>query len=843
MVRKLTGVVFAISAMHAAVVNALGLGEIELRSALNQPLQAEINLLSAGDLNPDQIQVKIAGVDDFERAGVDRGLFLSDLRFRVELDGRGNGVVKVNSSKLVREPFLNFVLEARWPSGRLLREYTLLMDIPAFTDQAVATPKPAVTQAAVRPAPAARPSATRSTTTQAPAASSQPLPEGSYKTQGSDTLWGIASSYRPANASVQQTMMAIYEKNPEAFNRGNINGLKRGQVLEMPSHADIQAMSRRQAVQAASEQNKAWSSGATLAAGQGEQAARTGTAGNEARLKLASTGTEDATSGGTAGSGGDQSSTSAMRGELAAAEENLDRVNRENAELESRMNDLSEQVETLQSLVELKDNQLNGMQQRLGEEAPETQAPATDGESGEEAVDLNFAEESAAESAAETELAADSEVESVEEPVLEPRKPATPVVTIEQEEKEEGLVSKLLSPLYLGLIGLAIAAITALVVMRKRRQQADVNDEPLDFTEFDADAIGGGLFADDEPLAELDDTVVSPAVADEEIVGAVAESTEETTETTEATEAEPEDPVAEAEIYCSYNRYDEAIELLEKAIGKEPDRAELHLKLLSIFADQDQQAEFSEAYSRLAATGNQDSLHLAQELVSGKDNAAGWTGEDAASPGETVDLDAPASDEFDLEIDLADDAGDVTEARPALGDLELEDLDLADSDLQQTADATEASDSDDSLEFDVGDLDLELDDAPELKDEDIVLDLSADLEPEAPAEADIEEDFSIDAPDDLGDLELELDSDDSDTQSAESALADIDNILESSADIDDDLGDLAEGDEVATKLDLARAYIDMGDVDGARDILDEVIQEGSDDQKDEASGLLNNLAG
>ena len=90
MVRKLAGVVFAVSALHASVVSALGLGELELKSGLNQPLQAEIALNNLGDLNQQQISVKLAGADDFNRAGVERILFLSNLKFTVQFDGKGS---------------------------------------------------------------------------------------------------------------------------------------------------------------------------------------------------------------------------------------------------------------------------------------------------------------------------------------------------------------------------------------------------------------------------------------------------------------------------------------------------------------------------------------------------------------------------------------------------------------------------------------------------------------------------------------------------------------------------------------------------------------------------------
>lgn len=117
------------SALYSGLVPALGLGEISLHSALNQPLDAEIELLQIGDLGVDEVRVRLAAAEEFERAGVDRFFFLNDLRFTPVLGG-GRGLIRVSSSKPVREPYLNFIIEVARPGGTQLREYTLLIDPP-----------------------------------------------------------------------------------------------------------------------------------------------------------------------------------------------------------------------------------------------------------------------------------------------------------------------------------------------------------------------------------------------------------------------------------------------------------------------------------------------------------------------------------------------------------------------------------------------------------------------------------------------------------------------------------------------------------------------------------------
>ena len=118
--------------LYSGLASAIGLGEITLHSALNQPLEAEIGLLDVGDLTDSDIKVSLASAEVFERSGVDRVLFLNDLRFSPMIRG-SSGRIRVVSNKPVREPYLNFIVEVARPNGRLLREYTLLLDPPEFS--------------------------------------------------------------------------------------------------------------------------------------------------------------------------------------------------------------------------------------------------------------------------------------------------------------------------------------------------------------------------------------------------------------------------------------------------------------------------------------------------------------------------------------------------------------------------------------------------------------------------------------------------------------------------------------------------------------------------------------
>ena len=131
-VRNLVLAIAAATALTTEVAHALGLGEVRLQSSLNQPLVAEIELLDAKMLAPGEVVPSLASVEEFNRAGIDRQYFLTDLKFTPVLRPDGKSVIRVSSTKPVREPYLNFLVEVLWPSGRLLREYTLLLDPPAL---------------------------------------------------------------------------------------------------------------------------------------------------------------------------------------------------------------------------------------------------------------------------------------------------------------------------------------------------------------------------------------------------------------------------------------------------------------------------------------------------------------------------------------------------------------------------------------------------------------------------------------------------------------------------------------------------------------------------------------
>gem|GEM_PF-3025310 len=235
---------------------ALGLGTIELNSLLNEPLDATIELVSALPSELEALQIELAAPEAFARAGVPYSADLTQLQFALERDEAQGWQIAVTSSAPLREPFLDFIVELNWSSGRLLREYTLLLDPPTLSGdrppslEAATVDADPLISAPVTPA-MSDPAATE------PA----PLPPLVYgPVRASDTLWGVAAALLPEapNASLHQLMMALLAANPKAFERNNVNGLKRGAVLRLDDRRLLTALSRDQAMAAFNEQWRTW---------------------------------------------------------------------------------------------------------------------------------------------------------------------------------------------------------------------------------------------------------------------------------------------------------------------------------------------------------------------------------------------------------------------------------------------------------------------------------------------------------------------------------------------------------------------------------------------------------
>lgn len=871
-VRKLVLAIAAASALSSGMAHALGLGEVTLQSALNQPLVAEIELLEVRDLASNELLPSLASPEEFNKAGVDRQYFLGDLKFTPVLKPNGKSVIRVTSSKPIREPYLNFLVEVLWPNGRLLREYTLLLDPPLYSAQSVipaapqlpvAAPAPVVrapVAAAPRPAPA-------SSAPAAPAAPSAPPALGSdqYKTTANDTLWEIAR--RVPGGSVHQTMLAIQDLNPDAFVGGNINRLKSGQVLRLPDEQQIKSRAQAEAIAQVAEQNSAWREGRSQAASARQLDATKRSVAGEApakadtgdKLKLVAAESGKATAGSDKGS----ADTKALSDKLAVTQESLDSSRRENDELKDRMGDLQSQLDKLQRLIQLKDDQMAKLQADLaaqGKAAPVAPVaepatpPVASGEPAKveavppvapvepvaapaapaavEAPDFNYSEEPAVKpEGAAPEGAAPVVSEKPVEPPVEaaPVKPAAPVVAVapavdEPESEFNGLDDLLANPMLLGMVGggaLLVLLVGLMMLSRRNALKEAELQESLAAVEH-----GDGLGADMELPADSFDGLASD-LADSEHAGAPVE---------ERVAAQTGDALGEADIYIAYGRFTQAAELLQGAINDEPQRGDLRLKLMEVYAELGDREAFARQEGELREIGGSaaeiDQIKAKYPAVA---VAAGAAGLAAAATDEELDsfslddlaLDEPSpqaagadlDDTFDLSLDdlEADFERDLQAASGSAASGDMDSLSL-DSELDFSSALEQASNEHpdskaDDLGFDLS-LDEPVGEGSALEDDlaDFSLDLDAPAEPAAAAEDEFllsldEESSAAPAKDEMAEL------------SFESVGEVADNSFDLPADFDLSLNDETPaqpaGDSFAAQLEEVNAELDLlaGDLD------------------------------
>lgn len=219
------------SCLLAGQASALGVGDITLHSALNQPLDADIELLDVGDLGADEIEVRLAGADVFAAAGVERLQFLNELRFSPVLQGRGGNRIHVSSSRPVQESYLNFLVEVARPNGRIVREFTVLLDPLGYTPRMLPAARSGIEPQRQSSTPVPAP---RSAAVVVDPALLEPGDE--YLARPNDNLWAISGRLRGAgNADRAQLMEALYQLNPQAFVNADRHRLKAGARLRLPA--------------------------------------------------------------------------------------------------------------------------------------------------------------------------------------------------------------------------------------------------------------------------------------------------------------------------------------------------------------------------------------------------------------------------------------------------------------------------------------------------------------------------------------------------------------------------------------------------------------------------------
>lgn len=744
--------------LMAPVVEAVELGTLSLQSASGQPLQATIALSDTEGLDADDIRVQLASAADFERFSLERLAALETLQIDVDFSGAAP-VLKLTSPVTINEPFLSLVLDTRWPAGRVLTEYMIRLESPAFSAgsaQNSSTPvrtetvplentaadsepaAPVVTNAPVAGSSTAPAAPTTGNSTASRAQTQAPVISNAstITVNAGDTLWELAQRVRPdTSVSIQQTMVALQRMNPQAFIAGNINRVRRGEVLQVPELSDIRRIAAAEAVAEVSRQNREFASGAAVPRQPAANTAAGGRNNAQGELRVLTV-EEDANSQQpSAGGSGNQTAPlleqqiESLEDRIALSEEDLSRLDVENEELNARLALLQQQISAAQEIIRLRDLELAQLQQQLAQENASAPSAAT------------------------------------EPPVITMAPAAGPL---------ERFLNLLTSNTW-AMLGAAGALVLLLVLLMGWRNRS-------------------AALAKAQAAARENDNIALGAEEDELLFTAAPESAGEAAapENDAATEPASVGEQASAAYQAVQNETGD-----DSTDDAEADFDSLIQQELKHTADQEQRYGDD--------TGLQD-----EEGAEASDD---WQPDDFSDTGlddikaEVADEAAPADDAYRL---------DIVDDLPSTGA-----TDSSDFDLEDVPDSETGADLSWPDEERAGTADPVT--AAEVADE---FDISLpDDDPQEPAPA-----TSRSVADEFDDLAF-LPSEDEFTDEA----------LAAADDDEDDFGFLSDSDEVATKLDLARAYIDMGDADGAREILDEVLKEGTDEQRKDAQELLGRL--
>lgn len=924
----------ALSPMSA---DAAGLGKLTVTSALGQPLRAEIELVAVQPDELDSLSARLASPAAFQEAKIERAGSLLGITFTVEQKKDGKPVLKLSTLQPINEPFLDMLIELNWAAGKLLREYAVLLDPPGYVEQqavepvvapavkpaapAEATMPPAIetnplppeTEAPVTKSEAAKP--VKSTKIAKPAevspapASGAPTasPAAEAKDYGpvkkGDTLSQIARQYRPEGLSLDQMLVALYQANKQAFAGNNMNRLKTGQILRIPEEQQIAAIGHDDAAHEVKTHTADWNAYRQKLAAAVAEAPKPAeeapkqvakgkiTAAVEEKGAPPAPTSKDVLKVTKGEAPANAKEATALQNRIQTLEEEKTAKAKELNEAGARIAQLEKSVKDMQQLIELKNKNLAEMQKQA--ETKPAEAPAA-------AKPQATPAETPPPKPAEAIKPAAPEPKVVEEPKPTAPKPvaAKPAAP---PPKERGLLD---NPLLLGGGVAVLAGAAALIAFNRRRRKS--------LSSFEDSILTGGDLKANTVFGETAGGVVD--TGDTSFLTDFSQAGLGTIDTNDV------DPIAEAEVYMAYGRDAQAEEILKEAMAKDPNRHEVHLKLLEIYASRKNLLAFETLAGELyAALGGKPS-HLwdkAAEMGRALDpnNPLYGASQGSAAPGPelaestaaeitfappSLGLETPtiqddtesemAGADLDFEVETPLATGEGTPAEEA--DISALEFDLGaigeETAEQPVADTTQKPDE--ILDFDFGEaisveapapaesseqasptaeLDLDLDALaetaePELEisalppvaEESENLDFGLDL-PEPPSEPMV---AATDVPAETvpeqahQDMHLDFDFDlEGEEQAAGSgeiapaALAGLDlsginlEMEEPAPTIQPPMPEPgAEGElaEVATKLDLARAYVEMGDKDGAKEILDEVLKEGSDQQQADAKQIL-----
>lgn len=927
---------FNLKALSAAIVSALlfsnanaaGLGKLTVLSSLGQPLRAEIELTSVSKDEAGALAAKLASPEAYQQASIDLNASLLSLQFAVEQRG-GRQFIRITSTQPLNEPFVDMLMELSSPNGRLIREYTFLLDppdlraaqsgqvaplaVPEFSaarssQPAAAQPAPAQQAApAQKQADASKP-ATRAADAQAakPAPTAEPIDvqEEEYTVKKGDTLAKIAGQLKSSGVSLDQMLVALYRTNPDAFIGKNMNRLRAGQILSVPSAeaaASVSAAEARSVVVAQSRdfnnyRNKLaeqvakasaqqsveskQSAGGKITAKVEEPSAPVNESQDKLKLSKANT---------SAGTGAEKAGAPASTVEDKIAKEKAA------AEASARVNELEKNVNDLQQLLDVKSKSL-AEQQNQADAKSTADAPAAPVAPAEAATTPTPVPAASADTGAPADTAAgENPAEAASDTAAQPAPAeAAPVPPVAAKPKrvpppppapEPSLVDEVLeNPLTLPGIGILLAALGAFgIYSARRKKQKGFEDSIITDSSLKANSLFGSTGGQS---VDTNNSVFNSNF----------------TPSTSQLDSNEVDPVAEADVYIAYGRDAQAEEILKEALRTQPDRNAVRVKLLEIYSNRKDLRAFEVMATELygltkgegedwmqaavlgAAIDPNNPLYSAGKAANGSNSKPGtsndpefakrFSGAQQDNPLDTITgLNAETSyfsnPATPVNTPPASEPKPAPRAEPepapkaASNDLDFDLEDFQNSiDVPNTIPSpafTEPSADMASIDFDFLKEPAVVPEAPAAKLAETAIPSMDNKEPVAPAaDAALESmaPLSMDFPG-LSDAPAAQPAKSEIDAAPESMDFDLSGInlelnpaeAEPKPDLVLDTHDTFAGDEssssdaeMATKLDLAIAYQEIGDKEGARELLDEVLKGGSVEQSEKAKSLLLELA-
>lgn len=572
-------------AIFPTTTMAAGLGKLNVVSGLGEPLKADIELLSVTADELASITAAIASNQAYTDQGIEKPASHNDIKIQVSKNARGAPILKLNSTQPITDAFLDMLIQVDWSSGRLLREYTLLLDPPGYAADSsaqsavVKSATTAQTNSEANTAPKRAESSKSNDVVARPAKDQQsaaPLPEiaavdsteQTHETVRGDTLAKVASDMKPEGVSLEQMLVGLYQANPKAFDGKNMNRLKVGQILRAPDYSALESISKKSASNQVRVHAADWNAYKNKLAG----IVADGAASDEALPSQSSSGkvmtAEDQAAPVNTGpkdvvklSSADATAQKALEDKVIALQEEV--IAKENAlrDTQNKTADLQKQIADMKALMDLKNDTMARMQNDANAaNQPQPPVPEAPVAAATEAVVIDTPAADASAAAATVVKPANTQP-AANTPLSTPAPIAQPSFL---SEMMTNLDSKTL-----GLAGAGLAVLVAgwLYLRNKRRKNlASFEEGIMTSGGLKANTVFGntaGGTVDTGDTSFLTDFSQSPT-------GSMIDSHDV-------------DPIAEAEVYMAYGRDAQAEEILKDAIVKEPKRHELHLKLLEIY--------------------------------------------------------------------------------------------------------------------------------------------------------------------------------------------------------------------------------------------------------------------